>query len=67
MAEWIHLRERNAQHAMKTYRIELAGGLFASIVILIVIPLLCFTVIGLPIALAILPTMYQIVEDSDSH
>ena len=50
---------------MKTYRIEFDGGCFSILFSMIVITLLCVSIVGLPIAIATLPTMYRIVEDSD--
>jgi hypothetical protein len=50
---------------MKTYRIVFEGGFFSTLFGLILFTFMCFSVIGLPLAIAILPTMYRIVEDSD--
>jgi hypothetical protein len=49
---------------MKVYRIEFAGGALGSLFALICFTLLCISVIGLPFAIATLPTLYRIVEDS---
>ncbi len=50
---------------MKIYRIEFAGGNISFVVSLIVITIGCLTIIGIPAVIALLPTMYQIVEDYD--
>ena len=44
---------------MKTYRIVLADY---AILTVILITIMSFTVIGLPAAIALLPTLYEIVE-----
>lgn len=53
------------EDAMKIYRIEFAGGNISFVVSLIVITIGCLTIIGIPAVIALLPTMYQIVEDYD--
>jgi hypothetical protein len=54
------------EDAMKTYRIEFVDGLFSSLVMLLFITVLSLTIVGLPIAIAMLPTLYRIVEESDT-
>ena len=49
---------------MKKYRIEYRGGAVAAISMGIIQIFLCSTIIGIPIALMILPTCYTIVEES---
>ena len=49
---------------MKRYRIEFADGAVAFCNILL-ITILCLTIIGLPLGIAMLPTIYQIVEFLD--
>jgi hypothetical protein len=61
-------RQRSRQLAsfgdwiMKTYRIELADGCgtFVSVLLLFVFSL---TIIGIPFAIMLLPTLYRIVEE----
>jgi hypothetical protein len=50
---------------MKKYRIEYRGGAVAAISMGVIQIFLCFTIIGIPIALMILPTCYTIVEESE--
>jgi hypothetical protein len=47
---------------MKTYRIEFASGPFSTVVAVVVITALCLSLIGLPLAVVMIPTMYRIVE-----
>ncbi len=48
---------------MRTYRVEFAQGPLSGFVTLLVITVLCFTVIGLPLAIGLFPTLYRIVEE----
>jgi hypothetical protein len=47
---------------MKTYRVEFAEGSFTILGNLVLITILCLTVIGVPLGLALFPTLYQLVE-----
>lgn len=48
---------------MKTYRIEFAQGAISTLVLLLGVTSLCFTLILAPWGIAILPTLYRIVEE----
>jgi hypothetical protein len=50
---------------MKRYRIEYRGGAVAAISMGILQIFLCFTIIGIPVAIMILPTCYSIIEESE--
>ena len=47
---------------MKTYRIEFSEDPFRILANLVLITVLCLTVIGVPLGLALFPTLYQFVE-----
>jgi hypothetical protein len=49
---------------MKTYRIEFAGSAGYALCSILIITFLCFSVIGLPFAVAMFPTLYRIVEET---
>jgi hypothetical protein len=67
--EWFDVRpvQSHLQYTirdnMKRYRIEFAFGPLGSIAAIAVITAFCLSVIGLPFAIVILPTMYRIVEE----
>ena len=48
---------------MKTYWIEFEGGRLSFVLNAIGITILCLSLIGLPTALMVLPTMYRIVQE----
>ncbi len=48
---------------MKTYRIEFADVSLSRVLSMPAITLLCLRIIGLPLAIATIPTMYRIVEE----
>jgi hypothetical protein len=53
------------EDAMKTYQIQFADGPFSTMLTLFFLTLLCLSVIGLPFGIAVLPTLYKVVERSD--
>lgn len=48
---------------MKRYRIELVDGPIGAASKFIILTILCFSLIGLPLAVALLPTLYRVVEE----
>ena len=48
---------------MKTYRIEFADSAFMVVVYVVLLTMLSLTIIGIPWALSILPTLYRITEE----
>ncbi len=47
---------------MKSYRVEFSGG-FSTLAYLLVITVLCLTVVGLPLGIALFPTLYRLIEE----
>jgi hypothetical protein len=48
---------------MKTYRIEFACSTGIAIVNLIMLTILCIFIVGIPVAIATLPTLYRVIEE----
>jgi hypothetical protein len=53
---------------MKVYRIQFATGWFSPSIFfaIVLITILALTIVGVPLAVALLPTLYRIVEEPDA-